>query len=174
MDLQHVLFSAEGRIGRQDFWVGWLILFFGGWMLHLLPVIGTLIWLVSIYCWVVLYAKRLHDFGRSGWWALIPVASNAIGFALVLGLIVVAVVALVAGHAAYADTTGWWAAGPVLGGAAGVAAIAGVLCVVHLLFLLWVGLTPGTPGRNRYGDPCTEDGARAPGYYPPPSSAVAP
>jgi uncharacterized membrane protein YhaH (DUF805 family) len=154
MDLQHVLFSPEGRIGRQDFWIGWLILFAAGWMLHFVPLLGTVLWLISVYCWIVLYAKRLHDFGRSGWWAIVPILANFIGLGLLLGAIAAAVVGIAAG-AAYADghDAAWWAIGPVIGGALGAVWIAAFLGLVHLAFLLWVGLTPSDARPNRYGPP---------------------
>ena len=168
MDIGYVLFSPEGRIGRQDFWVGFLILFAAGVLLHLIPVLGTLVWMLSIYCWIVLYAKRLHDFNRTGWWSLIPILANVIGFAVIASFVLAIIFGVAAGSAYYGDgETAWWAVGPWLGGIFGIAAVLGALGLIHLIFLIWVGVSAGTPGPNRYGPPPVRPPAYPPAVQPP-------
>ena len=72
MDWGKLFLSAEGRIGRQDYWIGVLILFALWIVSHLAHVFAPFIWLLMLYPWVCVIAKRLHDFGKSGWLILIP------------------------------------------------------------------------------------------------------
>jgi len=101
--------SIEGRIGRKAFWIGYGVLFavfvvFYGlmWLAGVadfsgaaakqdLPpledksyILSFLFGLVVLYPTLAVYVKRLHDLGRSGWWA---VAILAIGYLLNFGLL---------------------------------------------------------------------------------------
>jgi len=75
----NLLFSPSGRIGSGQFMSGVLVLVVIGLVLGLLPVfvpaLGALgiIGLVMIWCWIVLWVKRYHDGGKSGWMCLIPI-----------------------------------------------------------------------------------------------------
>ena len=149
MNWQFLFLSSEGRIGQKDFWIGALLLFVAWILSHALHILAPLIWLLLVFPWVCIIAKRLHDFGRSGWLMLAPLAVGvvAVVLAVVFG-------GLTAGSALYTAFTGGmepsgWA---VMFGALGVMfAFLGVAALVKILFLLWVGLTPGDPGANRFG-----------------------
>jgi uncharacterized membrane protein YhaH (DUF805 family) len=74
MDWQQLFTSFDGRISRQPFWLGTLVLFgvnivaslvFGGGML------GAVVGLVLLYPSVAVTVKRWHDRGKSGWWTLL-------------------------------------------------------------------------------------------------------
>ena len=82
MDWKSLFFSAEGRIGRQVFWIGWLMLLGAHVVAGWIPLIGQVIALMAIFAWVCLCTKRLHDMGRSGWWQLVPIA---LGPVLIIG-----------------------------------------------------------------------------------------
>ena len=84
MDWKYLLTSFEGRIGRQQMWMGIIVLMVVSLIATVLDILfGTmdqetgigiisgLVTLVSIYPAVALYAKRWHDRGKSGWWTLI-------------------------------------------------------------------------------------------------------
>ncbi len=145
MDWKSLFFSAEGRIGRQAFWIGWLMLLGAHMVAGWIPVLGQVIALAAIFAWVCLCAKRLHDMGRTAWWQLLPIA---LGPVLIIGSAIWIGMGAVLAELANAD--------------AGLAAIAGVgglfvslaIALVSTIgFTLWVGLTEGQPGENRYGEP---------------------
>lgn len=146
MDFQKLFLSADGRIGRGEFWAGWCILFVVNLVLHFIPVIGWLAGLALIYCWVCVYSKRLHDMGKSGWLQLIPygvfIAAIVIGFATGAGAVLTAMVSHQSDDAAGAMA---------LGGLGMMGLMFLVACLVSLIFLLWVGISGTQPGDNRYG-----------------------
>ena len=80
-------FCFEGRAGRKEFWMFFLANFIVSLILSFIPKVGPILQLV--YNLAVLlpnlsvFARRLHDTGKSGWLqllALIPV----VGFLIVL------------------------------------------------------------------------------------------
>ena len=93
-DMKQVLFSFDGRIARSTYWAGLVssllvgnILYF---LMHLLFGGGaglvTLLWSWTL---LAIQAKRWHDMGRSGWWALttfVPII-NIICLVIILGMI---------------------------------------------------------------------------------------
>jgi len=111
MDLAHLLFRFEGRIGRAEFWLGaflaWVYyglafttfeLITGASIDPLHPWAGGggstaqhVIWQfllftsVGLVIWIDLAVqiKRWHDRGKSGWWVLICVSGVGILWALV-------------------------------------------------------------------------------------------
>jgi uncharacterized membrane protein YhaH (DUF805 family) len=136
--------SADGRIGRQDFWIGFAILVAIGVVLGWIPVLGWLISLALCYAQVCLGSKRLHDMGRSGFLMLLP-------FAVIVVLTVMGMMfgglAMVAGYGhGGAVGAGAMAGMGILFGLVGLAGF-----ILNIGFLLWMGLTPSQPGENRYG-----------------------
>lgn len=81
MSLTSVLFAPNGRINPGQFQTGASVLLGIGFVLALVPLTGnsalisvqTLVGLAMIYPWVVLWRKRLHDSGKSGWFLLLIV-----------------------------------------------------------------------------------------------------
>ena len=75
----NLLFSPSGRIGPGQFMSGVTVLVVISLVLALLPIfvpaLGLLgiVGLVLIWCWIVLWVKRYHDAGKSGWMCLIPI-----------------------------------------------------------------------------------------------------
>ena len=73
--LQYLFTSPEGRIGRQSWWLGVLILIAISLVLTMiLGVDGAVSFLVNIImavAGIMLHIKRFHDRGKSGWWVLI-------------------------------------------------------------------------------------------------------
>ncbi|MFZ5670884.1 MAG: DUF805 domain-containing protein [Pseudomonadota bacterium] len=146
MDWKTLFFSAEGRIGRSAFWIGWLVLLGVNVVAGFIPLFGLLISLAAIYCSVCVFAKRLHDMGKSGWLQIWPIL---ISIALVVGGVFMAGGPAIMAALSHADDA-----------AVGMAALAGMggmmlaflgAFVISFGFLLWVGLSSGQAGENRYG-----------------------
>ena len=161
-----LLFSAEGRIGRREYWTFTILVnilglalqhyIFGGWSAvpafldavfyddpwrpDQATILYGLLVVLSLWPIVCLNAKRWHDRGKSGWIA---------GVVMALGL------------ACYAAR--WM--GPDFGSDFGyndfyvygydLRVLDHALPAVYFLFLLWTliecGLMPGQEGANRYG-----------------------
>ncbi len=75
----NLLFSPSGRVGPSEFMRGATILIVIGFILSILPALSpalAAIGIISIvlwWCWIVLWIKRYHDGGKSGWMCLVPI-----------------------------------------------------------------------------------------------------
>lgn len=143
MDWKSLFFSAEGRIGRQVFWIGWLMLLGAHVVAGWIPLVGQVIGLIAVFAWVCLCTKRLHDMGRSGWWQLLPIL---LGPVLIIGSALSIGVGAILGEITNTD----WAA---LAGVGGLLVSVAIAFVAVAAFTLWVGVAEGQPGENRYGEP---------------------
>ena len=92
----NLLFSPNGRINSADFMRGAYVLIGLSFVIALLPLIsfsiGTAFGLLSIvmlWCWIVLWIKRYHDAGKSGWMCLVPIIAFII-LALVANMVMTA------------------------------------------------------------------------------------
>lgn len=143
MDWKTLFLSPEGRIGRQAFWIGWLVLLgvnvVAGW----LPLIGWIISLATVYASVCIHAKRLHDMGQTGWWQALPWVFGPVlvmGSALSVG-VMPAIAALTNGEPEVSALTA----------VAGLFLSMFIAFAIWLAFTLWVGCSAGQPGDNKYG-----------------------
>jgi uncharacterized membrane protein YhaH (DUF805 family) len=81
LDWTELLFSSAGRMSRAPFILAAVTLVFVAGLYEALVapparwVIGILVYPFLIFCGVSITAKRLHDRGRSGWWAAVVVAA---------------------------------------------------------------------------------------------------
>jgi len=168
MNIGQVLFSPNGRITQNEYWLGIVCIIAGNLFLTALPVIGVIIGLALLYVGAVVAAKRLHDAGKTGWIHLIP-------WAISLSLCGFGVVA--AGGAALAPLLG------VLGQpggwemlesgdldpetlaefiSGGLIAAGGLLlfwtlsALTWLVYTIWVGVLDSDPDTNLYGPPSDE------------------
>ncbi|WP_369060846.1 DUF805 domain-containing protein [Caulobacter sp. 73W] len=142
MDWKFLFFATDGRIGQKDFWIGLLILVGANILAGMIPFIGWIAWLVIFWGAVALTAKRLHDFGKSGWLQVIPMAlCTVIG---TIGVMMTGVGILM---------SGLWGADPTMlfAAFAGFFGLFGFMGLIYLAFLLWVGLSTGDAGANQYG-----------------------
>ena len=142
IDWKKLFFDANGRIGQKDYWIGFAATFVAGLVLSWLPLIGTIISLVLIYCGVCIASKRLHDMGKSGWLAALPYGFYALATVL-------SAFSFIGGMASAAN-------GADLGMAASMGFV-GLLWmltfVLNIGFVIWLGVTAGQPGDNAYGPP---------------------
>lgn len=137
MNWQNLFLSIDGRIGRKDFWLGAAVLIGAGLVGGLIPVAGPLVSLALIVPWTCLTAKRLHDFGRSGWLVLAAVVPSTISAAMAL------FTALATANVA--------TLGLAFAGASLTLMVSTLAMLVSLGFLLWVGLKPSDAAPNAYG-----------------------
>ncbi len=143
-DFQRALFSFEGRLRRSHFWIGWLICLGIGVVAGWIPLIGLVISLGLIWPNLAITVKRLHDMGLSGWLAIIPIVANIVGFIMMF----VSVGASALMNSAALENEDPAAILALIGPMFGIVAI---LFLVNIGFLLWVGLSEGKPGPNKYG-----------------------
>lgn len=141
---QHLMLSFDGRIRRSHFGIAWLILFGAGFVLGLIPLIGTLVSIALIWPNLAITVKRLHDMGKSGWLAAIPYAVAIVG--MIVGFSMMGLGAIM--NAEQLENEDPAAVLALIGPAFGVF---GIIALVGLGFLLWIGLTPEQPGTNRFG-----------------------
>lgn len=80
MDYKKLLFSFEGRINRQPFWmfilgvfvVTFIVAFLAGMLGDTLGMIILIpYFIVQIWASLAVQVKRWHDRDKSGWWVLI-------------------------------------------------------------------------------------------------------
>jgi uncharacterized membrane protein YhaH (DUF805 family) len=143
MDWKSLFFSAEGRIGRQVFWIGWLMLLGAHVVAGWIPLVGQVIGLIAVFAWVCLCTKRLHDMGRSGWWQLVPIV---LGPVMIIGSALSIGIGAILGEITNTD----WAA---LAGVGGLLVSVAIAFLAVAGFTLWLGVAGGQPGENRYGEP---------------------
>lgn len=154
MDWKSLFLSADGRIGKKEFWIGWVILFAASIVLGMIPLIGQIASIALIYPSVCVFSKRLHDFGKSGWLAAVP---------YVVGLVGTIVAFMIGGAGIFAAAMSGQggddpaAAAAAMSGMGGALAIFGLIFLFYIAYTLWVGLSSGDPGENRYG-PAPADG----------------
>jgi uncharacterized membrane protein YhaH (DUF805 family) len=139
MNWKELFLVPQGRAGRQAFLIGAAGLIVAGMALNLIPVLGPLAGLALIYPWTCLLAKRLHDFGRSGWLVLVPAIPTAVSGVLAL------VTAFAAANAA--------TMGAALAGAGLALTVSGAAVLISVAFLVWAAVKPGDAHANRFGPP---------------------
>ena len=143
-DFKTAMFQFEGRLRRSHFWISWGILFAAGFVLGLIPFIGSVIGLALIYPQIAVQVKRLHDMGRSGWWVVAPFAAN-----IVLGIVAVfAIMGNVAMNSQALENEDPAAMMAMFGSIGGIVLL---FLVINLGWLLWIGIVDSQPGRNKYG-----------------------
>jgi uncharacterized membrane protein YhaH (DUF805 family) len=134
----------KGRSGRAEFWIGIALLFAVGIGLTLFQIAGASA--VTTFLWIILWARRLHDLGKSGWIILIPVGLMLLAsfgaFAFGGDELVQAMRAAQANSGQISER-----------GARLLLAFAGVVVVIQGGFTIWLGSKSGEPGSNRFGPP---------------------
>lgn len=143
-DFAFAMFSFQRRLRRSHFWISWAILFFGGFIVGLIPFVGLFAWLASIWANLAIQVKRLHDFGQTGWWVVGPIVANIVG--TVMFFTTVGLSGIMNAERIEQDDPAAFLAlmGPMFG-------ILAVLTVINLGFLIWIGSVDSQRGSNKYG-----------------------
>jgi uncharacterized membrane protein YhaH (DUF805 family) len=143
IDWARLFFSFEGRTRRTHFWIAWLILFFGGMVLGMIPLVNMLC-IALIWPHLAIGVKRLHDMGKPGWMIAIP---------YVLGVLAWIVAIFTVGAGAIMNAAALDAEDPTAilttFGPAAMVLLASVF--VSIAFWLWLGLGGSQRGDNKYG-----------------------
>ena len=134
----------SGRSGRAEFWIGIAMLFAVGIGLAVFQIAGASA--VTTFLWIILWARRLHDLGKSGWTMLIPI-----------GLMLLATFGAFAWGGDALVQAMRYAQLPEgklsEQGARLLLAFAGIIIVIQGGFTIWLGSKAGEPGSNRFGPP---------------------
>lgn len=143
-DFGTALFSFQGRLRRQHFWIGWLICLGVGVVAGWIPFLGIFLSLALIWPNLALAVKRFHDMGLTGWLIAIPYAVITGG--TVYAIVSVGVSAILNAEALSAEDPAAILAtfGPALG-------IFALMWIVAIAFWLWLGLGDSQRGDNRFG-----------------------
>ncbi len=149
MNIGHVLFSPNGRIGQQDFWIGLLIIVGGNIVAGVLPIIGFLLWFVLIWMGVAVYGKRLHDAGKSAWLHVIPWAITILSF--IVGLTMMIAAGVSAGLMSDGGDLSPEQLTALISGGGGGLAVMSISTLVWIGYTIWVGVMKGDPGPNAHG-----------------------
>ncbi len=145
MNITHVLFSPNGRIGQQEFWIGVLILIAANIVAGFIPILGFIISLGLIWVGIAVYGKRLHDAGKTAWLHAIPWA---------VSIVLMTIGAVMAGGAVLAAMMGGGDdvdVAAMLAGAGAASLFFLLSFVVWIAYTIWVGLLKGDAGDNRFG-----------------------
>jgi uncharacterized membrane protein YhaH (DUF805 family) len=134
----------NGRSSRGEYWIGIALLLFVGVGLALANISGASA--ATTFLWVMVWVRRLHDIGKSGWVILIPtglmLAASVAAFALGGDELMKAV--------RYSQTN----SGEIgERGAYLFLAFVGVVLLIQGGFTIWLGAKAGEPGNNRFGAP---------------------
>ena len=75
IDFKYLFTSADGRIKRQQWWIGVAILFVIGILVRILfgdtGLISFILSILMMLAGIMLHIKRCHDRDKSGWWCLL-------------------------------------------------------------------------------------------------------
>lgn len=154
MNISQTLFSLNGRIGQQDFWVGVLIIFGGNIVGSVLGPLVIITWPLFVWVGIAVYGKRLHDAGRTAWIHLIPWVISLV--TVVLGTVMIIGGAVSAGLMSNDGELSREQIMALLTGGGGGLAVMSLSTLVWLAYTIWVGVLKGDPQTNVYGAPPTD------------------
>ena len=126
------LLSLHGRLRRGHFWLAWLLVFVGGaYCTQSRNETTVIVGLVTLYVTLCVYGKRLHDFGKTAWYMIVPIGATCGAYAYVA--------------TSLSRTTSWQQFGDE------VRITYLFLLALWILVTLWVGIHPSQKGDNRFG-----------------------
>lgn len=132
MDLAGLFLRPQGRIGRGRYWLGFAILAGLQAFACIAPHAGWFGFMILTYAWICLYAKRLHDIGRSGWLIMCPILVSLLALSAAAAFWLHSFTAK--GHS---PPLFWVSIGSLI-----------AACLIDLAFVAWVGLSPSEADEN--------------------------
>jgi uncharacterized membrane protein YhaH (DUF805 family) len=134
----------NGRSSRGEYWIGIALLLLVGVGLALANISGASA--ATTFLWIMIWARRLHDIGKSGWVILVPmglmIAVSIAAFALGGDELVNAVRDTQTGSGQISERGAWL-----------FLAFVGVVLLIQGGFTIWLGVKTGEPVSNRFGPP---------------------
>lgn len=138
-----------GRSNRQEYWISVALLIAAAFALTLLHMEAASAAITVM--WVITWMRRLHDIGRPGWWALLPIVlmilAVAAGFVIGGQPFINALAAMERIETAVAIPD------RVLNLLVGIGLAA---VVIQFGFTIWLGAKKGDTGENRFGPPAPD------------------
>ena len=134
----------QGRSGRKEYWIGVGLLLLVGVGLAYANVGGASG--ATTFLWILVWNRRLHDIGKSGWIILVP-----------LGLMIAGGDrGRTAGRRRTSERVRVQPEGQRPRDRSGATLFVGlvlVLLAIQFGFTIWLGIKKGDPGNNRFGPP---------------------
>jgi uncharacterized membrane protein YhaH (DUF805 family) len=148
-----LLLSRQGRLRRRLYWRATLVLVAVWLAAPIIPrvglVVGGVVSLAAVWCFICIYTRRLHDLGRSGWWQVV----GWLGAAILTAVGVIGAMPVL-GHYIESRRQGGDALF-ALGDASGAFGLIALGMMFMLAFHIWLGVVRGMREANRFGpDPC--------------------
>lgn len=134
----------KGRSSRKEYWASIGLLILVGIVLTLLHIDGASA--ATTFLWIIVWNRRLHDIGKSGWHTLAPIGV----------MILVSVAAFAFGGDVLMDAMRYSESGNGPVSDRGTYLFLGLvitLLVIQASFTIWLGAKAGDSGSNRFGPP---------------------
>ncbi len=131
----NTLFSLKGRLRRGQFWLAFIIVFVGGaYSGQDQSAAGLIVGILSLYVALCVYGKRLHDFGQSAWYMIVPIGATFGSYFLMISMV--------------SQVSSYGSARRV---AEEIFVVQLMLLGLWLIVTLVVGIYPSQKGDNRFG-----------------------
>lgn len=146
LDLVKLLTSFNGRIRRQHFWIGIIILIIISVVIGLLPkFIAAVLMFALLWPMAALYLKRGHDMGKPDSFSYIPIGLSVVSTAI-------SAVWKILYEEGYKAATMSGDTSAIFAGPGSTLMMASMaLGLIGLIFLIWYGFTDGEPRPNQWG-----------------------
>lgn len=131
-----------GRSGRKEYWVSVILTVVLLLALTLLVPSRSSGGSAAVVVWLLVFARRLHDIGRSGWWGVLAMLASAAPLILALVLGGPGMLGALAGQDEPSGAGELWLLVGLIGP-----------LLIQFGFTLWLGLQKGDAGDNRFGPP---------------------
>ena len=138
--------SFKGRIRRQHFWIGFIIMIVVAVVISMLPkVVAVIGSFLILWPMAALYIKRGHDMGKPDTFSYIPIGLS------VISTLISAVWKMQYEEGYKAATMAGDTSAIFSGPGSSLMLISTALGLIGLIFLIWYGAADGEPRPNQWG-----------------------